>query len=218
MDMDIAKAADVEYASESGGVKPSFSEEETGSTGGENQSINSDFGLRPKSSQRLRYEAEVSVLKKKLGGLEEIREKLGLSQRKICQLLMVDPSAWTRWTKSGDDAPPHIYRSLQWYLALEEKFPALDVNFWLQTVARVAPPESFAGRNEVEALEEKLESVKQNFADQSLALMDRAFLEIENLKKTQSSQTKRLSFLMMLLLGAFLFFITGLALSAKFKI
>lgn len=26
---------------------------------------------------------------------------------------------------------------LQWYLALQDKYPALDVNFWLSTVARV---------------------------------------------------------------------------------
>ncbi len=91
---------------------------------------------RLRSSQRMRYEAEVGLVRKKLGDLETIRKRLGLSQRKICQLLLVDPSAWTRWIRSGDDAPPHIYRMLQWYLALEEKYPALDVNFWLNTVAR----------------------------------------------------------------------------------
>ena len=92
---------------------------------------------RAKSSLRLKYEAETQVIERKLGDLESIREKLGLSQRKIAQLLLVDPSAWTRWTKGQDQAPPHIYRMLQWYLALEDKYPALDVNFWLSNVAQV---------------------------------------------------------------------------------
>ncbi|MEK7356290.1 MAG: hypothetical protein AAB250_07560 [Bdellovibrionota bacterium] len=91
---------------------------------------------RAKTSLRLRYEAESEVIRKKLGDLETIRGQLGLSQRKIAQLLLVDPSAWTRWTKAGEKAPPHVYRMLQWYLALQEKYPALDVNFWLNTVAQ----------------------------------------------------------------------------------
>jgi hypothetical protein len=71
---------------------------------------------RAKTSLRLRYEAEVAVLKRDLGSLENVRIKLGLSRRKICQVLMVDPSAWTRWTREDSDAPPHIYQALRWYL------------------------------------------------------------------------------------------------------
>lgn len=106
------------------------------------ESVNSNTnkapaGLRSKSSLRIRYEAEITVLKRKIGDLEQIRQQLGLSQRKICQLLMVDPSAWSRWTREGgQEAPPHIYRALQWYLALQEKYPALDVSFWLSTAPR----------------------------------------------------------------------------------
>lgn len=92
--------------------------------------------LKSKSSLRMRYEAEASVIKKKLGNLDDIRTVLGLSQRKICQLLLVDPSAWTRWTRQNESAPPHIYRMLQWYLALEGKYPALDAGFWLSAVSR----------------------------------------------------------------------------------
>lgn len=94
-------------------------------------------GVRARSSLRQRYEAEARVIEKRLGGLESVRESLGLSQRKMAQLLLVDPSAWTRWT-SGDTAPPHIWRSLAWYLALQDKYPALDAAFWLQGVARAA--------------------------------------------------------------------------------
>src|ERR1700722_20019780 len=78
---------------------------------------------RIKSAVRMRYEAEVQFLKQQNGDLEEIREKLGLSRRKICQLLLVDPSAWTRWTAEGGEAPPHIYRALDWYLSILEKDP-----------------------------------------------------------------------------------------------
>jgi hypothetical protein len=74
---------------------------------------------RARSSLRQRYEAVARVIEKRLGGLESVRESLGLSQRKMAQLLLVDPSAWTRWT-SGDAAPPHIWRALAWYLALQE--------------------------------------------------------------------------------------------------
>lgn len=78
---------------------------------------------RKKSANRLRYDAEIRVIRARVGNLEEIREKLGLSRRKMCQLLLVDPSAWTRWTSPGGEAPPHIYRALEWYMLLTEKDP-----------------------------------------------------------------------------------------------
>jgi transcriptional regulator with XRE-family HTH domain len=98
-----------------------------------------EAGSRQISSPlRMQYEAEVNLLIKKLGSLEDIRQMLGLSQRKMCQLLMVDPSAWSRWIKAGGGAPPHIYRALAWYLALENKYPALDVGFWLSAAPKNA--------------------------------------------------------------------------------
>lgn len=78
---------------------------------------------RVKSATRMRYEAEVKFLIEQNGGLEQIRERLGLSRRKMCQLLLVDPSAWTRWTAPEGEAPPHIYRALDWYLSIMEKDP-----------------------------------------------------------------------------------------------
>jgi len=90
----------------------------TGSTASEKPGLGSDrpISARTKTSQRLKYEAETQVFKREMGSLEEVRIKLGFSKRKICQLLLVDPSAWTRWTTENGDAPPHIYRSLKWYL------------------------------------------------------------------------------------------------------
>lgn len=87
-----------------------------------------------KSAARIRAESQVEVLKRRLGTLEQIRAELGLSRRQISQLLLVDPSAWSRWTAPGNDAPPLVYRALAWYLAVEDKYPALDVSFWLQAL------------------------------------------------------------------------------------
>jgi transcriptional regulator with XRE-family HTH domain len=70
------------------------------------------------------YQVEREQIIKEIGDLESIRKSLGLSRRKICKLLLVDPSSWTRWTKlEGSDAPAYIYRSLQWCLAIMEKYP-----------------------------------------------------------------------------------------------
>ncbi|MBX7231607.1 MAG: hypothetical protein K1X29_05930 [Bdellovibrionales bacterium] len=79
---------------------------------------------RSKTSLRLKYESEARVILDQLGGLEKIRTNLGLSQRKICQLLLVDPSAWSRWVKDATKVPPHVVKALQWYLELESKNPA----------------------------------------------------------------------------------------------
>lgn len=86
---------------------------------------------RSKTSLRMHYEAQVSVIKKQLGTLEDVRLKLGLSQRKMSQLLLVDPSSWTRWNRPEDEAPPHIWRALQWYLTLQEKIPGLTAQYFL---------------------------------------------------------------------------------------
>jgi transcriptional regulator with XRE-family HTH domain len=80
---------------------------------------------RSKTPLRMKYEAESRVFLGKFGGLENIRQNLGFSQRKISQLLMVDPSAWSRWVKDPEKIPPHVCRSLEWLLQLEGKNPEL---------------------------------------------------------------------------------------------
>jgi len=87
--------------------------------------------LRTKSPRKLRYESEAQVIRNRFGSLEDFRAQLGLSRRSICNLLLVDPSAWTRWTASGGKAPPHIYRALEWYWYLMQKNPgAAPVGSW----------------------------------------------------------------------------------------
>ena len=67
------------------------------------------------------YLLERERIKQEIGDLDEIREKLGMSQRRACQLLLVDPSAWTRWNKT--EAPPHVYQALRWLLELKKVNP-----------------------------------------------------------------------------------------------
>ena len=86
---------------------------------------------RSKTIARISYESEVEVIKRQIGDIEEIRFRLGLSARKMAQLLMVDPSAWTRWSKKITQPPPHIYRALQWYLTLQEKNPGFTPQVFL---------------------------------------------------------------------------------------
>ena len=91
---------------------------------------------KAKTALRLKYEAEAQMILKKLGGLEGIRLELGLSQRKICQLLLVDPSSWSRWLQDQAKTPPHILRALEWHMALMDKYPGFDINFWLHSSAK----------------------------------------------------------------------------------
>ena len=95
-----------------------------------------------RSPQRLNYEAEIRVFTSRYGSLENVREKLGLSRRKMCQLLLVDPSAWTRWHSPGGRPPPHVYRMVEWYLALEGKaelHPHLT-NLYVKGARAIADP------------------------------------------------------------------------------
>ncbi len=97
---------------------------------------------RVKSKGRLNFEAQVEVIKKQIGNLETVRKKLNLSQRKMSQLLLVDPSAWSRWVaEEQESAPPHIYRALQWYMSLQEQIPGLNAAYFLQKDTEVLKKE-----------------------------------------------------------------------------
>ena len=89
--------------------------------------------LRSKTSLKMHYDAQSVVIERQLEGLEGVRSKLGLSQRRMAQLLMVDPSAWTRWNRPGNRAPGIVWRALQWYMILNEKIPGLTPNYFLNS-------------------------------------------------------------------------------------
>lgn len=117
-----------------------------------------DEGVRSKTSNRMFYEAQVAVIQKQLGNLEKIRQDLGLSQRKICQLLLVDPSAWTRWNRDGEKAPPHIWRALQWYMTLQEKIPGLTPQYFIGKDPQILHEKALSRINEEKAQREFLEA------------------------------------------------------------
>lgn len=85
----------------------------------------SDTDLAKKLPRTLReqYLLEKERIKYEVGDLEQIRISLGYSQRRMCQLLLVDPSAWTRWTKTLSGAPPHVYQALRWLVELKKTNP-----------------------------------------------------------------------------------------------
>lgn len=121
---------------------------------------------RIKSSLRLQYEAQVRVIRGQIGELEKVRQDLGLSQRKISQLLLVDPSAWTRWTRPGEDAPPHIWRALQWYLTVREKIPGLTPQYFLGADPKVLHQKTLDQlRAEREAREARIHELEMRIAE-----------------------------------------------------
>lgn len=153
---------------------------------------------RSKTAGRIKYEAQIEVIKKQLGDLEHIRKNLDLTQRKICQLLLVDPSAWSRWIKG--DAPPHIYRALQWYLALNEKFPGLGSAYWLSSVAHGSSS----------SYTDKLESKLEKMGDHQHGLTDlisndnRRIEQLENAISQLAVETKKHKYRLWLALAAVL--------------
>lgn len=124
---------------------------------------------RMKSPLRIKYEAEANVLRQKLGSLEEIRQKLGLTQRKMTQLLLVDPSAWTRWVRDESRVPPHVYRSLQWYLELIDKKPEWSPQNSFQPYIQTQVPRL---DKQMLELQIQLEKAIQNSQTQARAFQD----------------------------------------------
>ncbi len=149
-------------------------DDKEGSEVGGAQAPSFSGALKPKSSHRIHYEAQVEVIRRQIGELESIREKLGLSQRKICQLLMVDPSAWTRWTKRGDEAPPHIYRALQWYMILQEKIPGLTPQYFVGKDPEVLHQKTL---RELSTETQKRKEFEEAFSAQTLKL-EKQILEV----------------------------------------
>lgn len=154
-----------------------------------------DLKVRSKSAQRMNYEAQVEVIKGQIGGLDEIRTRMGLSQRKMAQLLLVDPSAWTRWTSNEGQIPPHIWRSLQWYLGLQEKIPGLTPQYFLggdskQLQARIENRVLNHVENQLSqhqlTQETKMHLTKQSVVQMQNDLQKKLLSEIDLLKGTNS--------------------------------
>lgn len=136
-----------------------------------------------KTALRLRYEAEKQVIQQQIGSLETIRQQLGLSRRKICQLLLVDPSAWSRWTRSTQEAPPHIYRALHWYLLLQTQEPALNYRVWLAGIGQERRPDAVVQwQREVEKRQQHVEVLLQENLSQTKQIQEltRRFTQLQD--------------------------------------
>lgn len=173
--------------------------------------------VRARSSLRQRYEAEARVIERRIGGLEKAREMLGLSQRKMAQLLLVDPSAWTRWTQSDQGgAPPHVWRALGWFLALQDKYPALDATFWLQGVVRTADGDRISqnadeirsARLHTRALEIKIQDLSREIANLQQQVPTPSEEIVTPEKKKEQAETRAIAnFFLALTFAALGFFV-----------
>lgn len=75
----------------------------------------------------------------------------------MCQLLLVDPSAWSRWMRDETKVPPHIFRALEWYLALHHKRRTdPDLNRYF-----LAKYSGFTGQNSNENWRREIEALKR---------------------------------------------------------
>lgn len=141
------------------------------------------FETRVKSSLRLNYEAQVRVIQHQIGGLEQARQTLGLSQRKMAQLLLVDPSAWTRWTRPDGEAPPHVWRALQWYLTLREKIPGLTPQYFVNSDPKVISEKNRQEiRLEKEARERQWDELRRRILEVENAQLEILLLKGETRK------------------------------------
>ncbi len=124
----------------------------------EDSSKKSDLKLRD------RYLLERDRIKNQLGELPQILEALGVNQRRACQLLLVDPSAWTRWNKT--EAPPHIYQALKWLVMLKKTNPNMFGSTDIET--RIDSVQS-STQNKFKELERNIASLERALAYQPVA-------------------------------------------------
>ncbi len=140
---------------------------------------------KTRTSLRLQYEAEARVLRRQMGGIESIRKDLGLNRRKICQLLLVDPSTWTRWTQDESKVPPHIYKALQWYLVSLEKYPMLHPLHQISITKEGVEMEKQQWAEERQKLERKLNNLEYQLHEQRSNLLSRSKVEHDQPANTQ---------------------------------
>ena len=149
------------------------------------------------------YASQVQKIKERLGDLEGIRKNLGMSRRQICQILLVNPSAWTRWTKSSQGAPPHFYRALEWLIYIHNKKTSYQQNSSFLTSSSSPVPladldhSHSASESEDTSLQDTKEDISQpvysrtqNNLTYSLGSLD--FIEKTNKLSNQDSDQMKL--------------------------
>jgi hypothetical protein len=86
---------------------------------------------RNRSRTRIFNEASAELIRKRIGGLQGFINSLQLTPRRTCELLLIDPSTWSRWKANENLVPPHSWRAMEWYLALQDKIPGLSTQYFL---------------------------------------------------------------------------------------
>lgn len=144
--------------------------------------------IESKSVRRLRFESEVQGIIRRHGDLETMRNKLNMSRREISEKLMVDPSAWTRWVGEGGQAPPHVYKMLEFFISENVSSDMSSKVF-----------ESFKIENQ-QNFEHELE-LDRRF-DEKLAFVQNQILTLQN--SSESHQLLGLGWKILLLVNLFL--------------
>ena len=169
---------------------------------------------KAKTSLRIQYEAQSEVLRRQMGGLRGVQATLDLSARKICQLLMVDPSAWSRWLRDESQVPPHIWRALQWYFTIQDKMPGLNASYFLgRDTQNVEKSIELKWRDQEERLRSKLhlmelDQIKLKGLEQENARLNIRIHQIE--RKTAIWARSLLMTLLIAAFGFAAFFILGI--------
>lgn len=114
-----------------------------------------------------------ALIKSQIGDIEEVRKSLGLSQRKMCQLLLIDPSTWSRWVTGKTEPPPYVYRMLQWGLAVMERYPETHPLANYEKFEQLKKSEELAKR--VEQLEKEQQQSGSKADGEKLGFWSRVF-------------------------------------------
>ncbi len=152
---------------------------------------------RNKTQLRSHYENQVEVIKNQFGDIDKMRIQLGLSQRQMAHLLMVDPSTWTRWLKQKKGAPPHIYRALQWLMIIREQLPD---NAVIPVQPNNANTMKIAKQLDVQFFEKQMKEQDQKRND-TIDQLQLNLYELQNKMSGQSQTIKALFFTVLLLVG-----------------
>jgi len=118
---------------------------------------NNDIGITSKGLTSRDFNLKTAeLIKSQIGDVEQVRRSLGLSQRKMCQLLLIDPSTWSRWATGKTEPPPYVYRMLQWGLAVMEKYPETHPLANYEKFEQIKKSEDLAKR--LESLENEIKA------------------------------------------------------------
>ncbi|MEQ1664649.1 MAG: hypothetical protein ABL927_04660 [Bdellovibrionales bacterium] len=151
------------------------------------RAIRDDILRRTDQSEYFNVQYQVELLKQKIGGLEKARERLGYSRRKICQELLVDPSAWTRWTKNNiESAPAHVYKMLSFLIDAADRTSNANRTSNYADVKQKAHDLTF--------IEPKLHDLDLNFSHTEFLSQLAALREESQKLKVQISNREVLSF------------------------